>query len=324
MNVDPQGSGAGPSQPSLKRKRLANAAEPEENPESSTSSPKKKSKAPMKPKPSKPADPKQQYRFPKDKVPEDAQGLKVQIFFVLVCGTADSTEQKALQLHIRVLWGLHSMDDVPQRPAEDVVKHFEERFDSFKKIQTLLNKESTTEEVAMQDIRQLRTSASLPQSRMSFITKDIARLEEHDLQTILAALTRFSLQAWCPDLLGGTPESLYNTAHRHIALKTFKECLANFAYSFLAPNGKYATKQKFLEALYNNYVHWYMWGLAKKEAKTPGSVQASHDVNAIYGRRDTVSNFPLHRYQSKVFLHSLQRRESSTFVTVAILLAPEH
>ena len=42
----------------------------------------------------------------------------------------------------------------------------------------------------------------------------------------------YGLQQWNPDVLSGDPDSMYNVLHETIALLTFEQAVAAYAYSF--------------------------------------------------------------------------------------------
>ena len=64
----------------------------------------------------------------------------------------------------------------------------------------------------------------------------MSHILENILQMIFATVHSFSLPAWRPDLVGGTATSLYNEALEMIAIWTFEQAAATFAYQHFSPN----------------------------------------------------------------------------------------
>jgi hypothetical protein len=180
------------------------------------------------------------------------------------------------------------MNDIPSTPSVETIQQFEGRFQSYRKVEQLLSEKSPIQAATLAKVDKLRATV-VQQQGTSLIAANIVRVEPHGLEVILAMLARFGLREWYPDVLGHTPDSLYNSAHRSIAIQTFKQCLVNFSYLFLAPNTAYAQDHAFLEKLYNHFVFVYMADLVRKEAKVPGSVEVLHDKNSVYNRRSMVS-----------------------------------
>jgi len=60
------------------------------------------------------------------------------------------------------------------------------------------------------------------------VAHDAACVSEHHLKIMFTYVFQFGLQQWCPDILGGSPMSLYNSAHESIALESFQHITTNF------------------------------------------------------------------------------------------------
>jgi hypothetical protein len=125
---------------------------------------------------------------------------------------------------------------------------------------------------------------------------------------IFATVRSFGLPDWRPDLLGGTPTSLYNGALENIALWTFEQAATSFAYAHLSPNMRYIHDTSLIQKLYKNFLWSYMKGLALKEQKESGSVSRGLQENKAYKARIEVCEMQVIYIQvySDLVLNSLQ------------------
>ncbi|KAF8070251.1 hypothetical protein FPV67DRAFT_1668126 [Lyophyllum atratum] len=209
------------------------------------------------------------YHMKKDEVPEDASGFKT-----------------ALETHIRILLGAITNISVPETPDLHAINTFEQRFADARDVDKLLKGQTTFQNgnhAALQSLKDLRARCATDLT--SNIVLAISRVPEHSLRQIFAAIHSFGLPSWRPDLLGGTPTSLYNGALEHIALWTFEQAASSFAYRHLAPNMRYLPDTSLIQKLYRNFLWSYMKDLVVKEQKEPGSLKRAVRDNKAYKSR---------------------------------------
>ena len=116
-------------------------------------------------------------------------------------------------------------------------------------------------------------------------TANQARLvEEHMLDYVQACLAKFGLPFWCPDIRQSA-YSLYNAAHRIVALDTFRQALISHTYIHLSPNLAYATNTPILIRLFDHFTFHYMKLRYQKEGRHPGTVARSLQNNPQYVAR---------------------------------------
>lgn len=139
----------------------------------------------------------------------------------------------------------------------------------------------------------------------------ISRVPENILRLIFSAVHDIGLSAWRPDLLTGTPTSLYHGALEAVAIWTFEQALTSFGYNTLAPNLAYIRNTVFVKKLYINFVWSYLKGLVVKEHKEPGSVSQAVDGNKAYKSRTEVSRDFLWVIVCSLILFTPATREAS-------------
>ncbi|KNZ54729.1 hypothetical protein VP01_2872g4 [Puccinia sorghi] len=72
-----------------------------------------------------------------------------------------------------------------------------------------------------------------------------------------------SRQAYAPS----QANSLYNVAHKMLAIKTFRKCVASNAYTFMNVNATYTNNFELLKNTYNHYVQCLLLNIYSKEKK---------------------------------------------------------
>ena len=120
------------------------------------------------------------------------------------------------------------------------------------------------------------------------IAANIRRIQECHLLLIFRTVACLGLAKWAPDVLSGDPESMYNLLHEHIALKTFEQVSAAYGYSHMGANLSCVHDFALMRKLYRSFVFSYMYGLAKSEAKSPGSVVKGKQMTSVWKRCNTV------------------------------------
>lgn len=192
-----------------------------------------------------------------------------------------------MHLHIQCLWGVFSATDVPEMPTPAQITAFNRRFTTTDEWEAYYNTLSYNSTEALSKISALRRDATL--RTKSPIARNIAAMDDHDLNTMFVGILSAGLKQWRPDLVGGTRESVYNRAHELVAIKTFQDCATNHAYVRLSPDLSLLNDRKVLQKLYRNCV----WSLNRRkvvsELTLPGSVVARVKVTQDYKRRNAVT-----------------------------------
>jgi hypothetical protein len=189
--------------------------------------------------------------------------------------------QAALYLHLRILWLLLLPNAVPQLPSRDSLAAFKSRYTS--DTQILAAREGPT----------LISEASVRVARLSQLPNagkhatDAALVEAFVIDYIATYCAKFGLTEWAPDLRD-TPYSLYNSAHRIIAIDTFRQAMAARAYSHMGPNQDFLHDTALLMRVYDHFVHHFQLQRFKKEGKIPGSVALIEQLRPTYTRRGRV------------------------------------
>ena len=162
---------------------------------------------------------------------------------------------------------------VPEAPDPHVIQTFEQQFTNACEVDRLLKGRSAfqnSNDATLKSLRDLR--AHCARDATSNIALAVTQIPKNLLHLIFATVHSFGLPDWCPDLLSGTPTSIYNGALENITLWTFEQAAASFAYAHLSPNLCYIQDTSLIQKLYKNFLCSYMKGLALKERKEAGSV----------------------------------------------------
>ena len=129
----------------------------------------------------------------------------------------------ALETHIRILLGALTNASIPEAPNPHTICTFEQRFTNACEIDHLLKGGTTFQNrdcSALQCIRNLRARSAMDPTSNIAIT--VSCVKNRSLHLIFSTIHSFGLPDWCPDLIGGTPTSLYNGALESIALWTLQ------------------------------------------------------------------------------------------------------
>lgn len=225
-------------------------------------------------------------------------------------------QQKALEAHIHVLWGLSNANAVPTDPPEQLLKNFESRF-SMSTETDLYQQFNNGPSLVLPSLVQI--TVSIPSNSRSKLAASIKRMEEHILEYMQTCLSKFGLWCWCPDLRQ-SPYSLYNAACRIVALDTFKQALVSHSYAHFNPNISYTKNLAFLVRLYDHIVHHYIYSRYKQDIKKPGSVRIADSASPQYHNRTRVSDTWFLIYGVRVLIHksSLPLPVFSSSETIAI------
>ncbi|KJA19181.1 hypothetical protein HYPSUDRAFT_143997, partial [Hypholoma sublateritium FD-334 SS-4] len=188
--------------------------------------------------------------------------------------------QKAMSLHLRILWSLLDAKAIPLNPPSDLLSDFNNRFSDSNESQLFVI-QTAGPELIPKHLIQIGTSMSAAQGR---IAEQARSVEEHMLSYIQSCLSQFGLRCWCPDLRQSA-YSLYNAACRIVAIDTFKQALVSHAYLALAPNTAYASNTGVLVKLYDHFVFHFMRLRYRREGRTPGSVSLQLQASPQYQGR---------------------------------------
>lgn len=194
--------------------------------------------------------------------------------------------QRAFYIHLRVLWGLLSQIDIPSAPDDAMIAAFKQRFGSFEELMQLRHAQHPpiTNEDMIERVNALR---GYPDST-SNIAKQASRIPESSLRYTLGLLARFGLRAWRPNF-AESPYSLYNCAHRFIAIETFRQAVVSKAFESMAVDTTYIDDIEILTLGYDHFVIYRVGGTVKAEEKYLGITQLRAERDTVLARRRTVS-----------------------------------
>ncbi|KAJ7181441.1 hypothetical protein C8R43DRAFT_838998, partial [Mycena crocata] len=174
----------------------------------------------------------------------------------------------ALQLHIRILWRLFTAESIPNSPSNITIAAFQQRFTSAAELEVFMKTLTYKHKDTSTAVRDLRLSLL---GKRGIIARNVTQIDEVYLHTIFSAVLQFGLIEWCPDILASDANSMYNSAHELIALRTFQQVAASHAYVRLGPNLTNLGDMALLRQWYRNFVFSYMYKKARAETLEPGS-----------------------------------------------------
>lgn len=208
------------------------------------------------------------------------------VFIWLPALADDAHPQRAFYIHIRILWGLLSVVELPKPPSDGMIATFEQRFASFDDVVQARAKPNVpiSNEDMINRISELRGD---PKST-SMISKQVARVPESSLRYMLGLLARFGLKAWRPDLRQ-SPYSMYNQAHRFIAIDTFRQAVVSEAYDSMGIDKSYVDDMNLQVVAFDHFTNHRIGRMAAREEKFPGITQIEADREPVLSRRRTVS-----------------------------------
>ncbi|KAJ7935735.1 hypothetical protein B0H13DRAFT_1590047, partial [Mycena leptocephala] len=191
------------------------------------------------------------WAIPRNMVPEEAAGL-----------------QRALHLHLRILMGLLSQRDVPTRLSADAMAPFEARFACADDVDAQLSEILAAAIPPTSAIRQQVTDFLKTAKAAGTQTgADAHRVGEDHLRSIFNTVANAALPYFAPDVFGN-PESMYNLAHEHIAIHSFRAAATLFAYSSIyRVTLSYVQDQHLLQRFYRSFIYGHMKTLAAKEER---------------------------------------------------------
>lgn len=183
--------------------------------------------------------------------------------------------------------GCYTQEAIPSAPSIQMKERFLAKFKTRDDVYRALKGPPLVERIARLWIDKVRATAA---SETSIIAKNIARVEDAFLSIMFAGLSKCGFDAWRPDL-SEPAYSLYNIAHRAIAITTFKEAVVSHAYCFLAPNLEYVNNTEFIIKLFDHFVFHYLKRMVDVEKRRPGGNSKDRKMTNIYKRRREVRNY---------------------------------
>ncbi|THU83361.1 hypothetical protein K435DRAFT_822972 [Dendrothele bispora CBS 962.96] len=189
----------------------------------------------------------------------------------------------ALTTHIRLLARFLKEDDVPKPPSEALVRAFDQKFctDAVYEGLSQLVAPAALDSIH-EEVEQLRSAQNAKST--STHLRNISRVPETKLISILTAVHAFGLSEWWPDYTGNF-NTRYNNAHRAVALSTFQDAANTHAYNHLTPIRSQVNNMDLLVRMYDHYVHHYLKNQALAELKFPGATMGKYKKTAMYKRR---------------------------------------
>jgi hypothetical protein len=190
--------------------------------------------------------------------------------------------------------GLLSQRDVPTRLSADAMAPFEARFACADDVDAQLSEILAAAIPPTSAIRQQVTDFLKTAKAAGTQTgADAHRVGEDHLRSIFNTVANAALPYFAPDVFGN-PESMYNLAHEHIAIHSFRAAATLFAYSSIyRVTLSYVQDQHLLQRFYRSFIYGHMKTLAAKEERRPGRVGLDVVLNAIYRRREEVCSYPV-------------------------------
>lgn len=188
--------------------------------------------------------------------------------------------------HIATLMELQDKDSVPEDPSEQDLKDFNGLHGHNRQIISVLNEGMPKLNTRMKEVNAQRLASMQARSRMAQRSR---KLDESHLRMILAMMAIYGLDKWRPDLRSHTTRSLWNAAHRIIAIQSFQQCCLAGAYQASNPAFMFVQNDEVLTKWYDHYVFFYKKGHWDKEKAKPGSVASISAREAARERRRNVS-----------------------------------
>ncbi|EJD44022.1 hypothetical protein AURDEDRAFT_45521, partial [Auricularia subglabra TFB-10046 SS5] len=190
----------------------------------------------------------------------------------------------AFYVHIQIMWCLIGLAAVPRLPDAGEVAVFDQRYASMDDILAMRNNPNSqatpSNDNMIQRLVELRTDFDNP----SKVAKQASRVPESGLRYMLGLIGNFGLRTWRPNF-DEDAYSLYNSAHRFIAIESFRQLVVSAAYDHMAVDKSKVDEMLLLTCVYDHYVHHYQFNRWRKEQKYPGVAQTTADCNTILARR---------------------------------------
>ncbi|KAJ7715629.1 hypothetical protein B0H16DRAFT_1339605, partial [Mycena metata] len=181
--------------------------------------------------------------------------------------------QDALHLHVRILMRHLTAQSVPTPIPTGVKASFEARFsptdDVAARLSHLLSQAVPPASAAFREVTEFLNTARGTQSQIS---NWAARVAEHHLSAMFNAVSNTGLLSFAPDVFGNA-DSLYNLAHEHVFVHSFRAVASLFAYSTIFDvNLTLLNDEHLLRRFYRSFVFGHLGKQARIENRHPGQV----------------------------------------------------
>ncbi|KZW01324.1 hypothetical protein EXIGLDRAFT_603024, partial [Exidia glandulosa HHB12029] len=176
--------------------------------------------------------------------------------------------QTAFYLHLRILWGIIEVTDIPEPPDVDTLETFGQRFQDVDEVIETRNIHvhvPAANNAMLERMKKLRGDPSSASKN----AKQAARISDVVLGYFFALLTLFKLRRFNPDFRQ-SPSSTYNLAHRLIAIDTWRQALAAGAYDSMGANKALIDDFLLWIRCADHFIHFYIFHIYEREQKYPG------------------------------------------------------
>ncbi|KAJ6530234.1 hypothetical protein B0H19DRAFT_1273898 [Mycena capillaripes] len=195
--------------------------------------------------------------------------------------------QKACHLHLRILMRLLSQSAVPIRLTADEMAPFEARFRSAEDVDVqladILAAAIPPSNAIYEHVAAFLRSAEALSSQTA---ADARKVGDDNLRSMFSCVANAGLHSFTPDVFGN-PESMYNLAHEHVAIHSFRNVVMRHGYSALYPvNLSLIHDDHLIQRFYRSFVYGHMKLQAGKEERRPGQLEIDIVLNNTYRRRD--------------------------------------
>lgn len=201
-------------------------------------------------------------------------------------------------MHIKLMWGMIEAGSIPPPADPRSLEAFARSFNTIGQVQLVMENTASANLVAEAEI------LTLKQGRRGAIKlgRGLLHIDDVTVHMINSHLARLGIYLWGPDLTKAA-DSLFNSACRLAALKSFREVSLNGVY----PNVDKSFLNNFtlLTQAYNHFVHYLSAQRVKKETASPGKLQVCtmrsvtlrrrHRVRSVHFLKRWLSTNELHR-----------------------------
>ncbi|KAJ7017595.1 hypothetical protein C8F04DRAFT_1279177 [Mycena alexandri] len=200
--------------------------------------------------------------------------------------------QDALHLHARILMRRLTAQSVPTPIPASVKASFEARLsptdDVGERLNHILSQAVPPANAAFREVTDFLNTARRTQSQIS---NWAARVAEHHLSAMFNAVSNAGLLSFAPDVFSGL-DSLYNLAHEHVFVHSFRAVAALFAYSTIFEvNLALLNDEHLLRRFYRSFVFGHLGEQAGIENRHPGQVAINIVKNNQTRHRDDLKRY---------------------------------
>ncbi|KAJ6593731.1 hypothetical protein B0H19DRAFT_847343, partial [Mycena capillaripes] len=173
--------------------------------------------------------------------------------------------------HARILMGHLSQSALPIRLPASHMATFEARFASAEDVDAQLNETlASAIPPSLSVYEQVSAFLNTAKAMDSQTASDAARVGDHHLRAAFSAIANAGLHSFTPDVFDN-PEFMYNLAHEHIFIHSFRSLGLVFAYSAIFPVDLELIKDEhLLRRFYRSFIYGYLKTKAAREERRPG------------------------------------------------------